>query len=158
MIESDDATPLPSHLRRVGKSYQMAEDHGRRDTESDLQRFGSCLRRKSRSDSRRPRAECAPGTRRRPGGRFPSRKLRWPVWLERSDSRSPGPRLGPEARARSLVAVGPTVTMSSSRDRSASRAPGAVLGERLGLQELQALPGVVAMDLLHVQLAHERDD
>src|SRR5438093_13707593 len=33
-----------------------------------------------------------------------------------------------------------------------------VLGERVWLQQLQALPRVVAVDLLHVELAHERDD
>ena len=33
-----------------------------------------------------------------------------------------------------------------------------MLGQRVGLQELEALPGVVAVDLLHVELAHERDD
>ena len=33
-----------------------------------------------------------------------------------------------------------------------------MLGQRLGLQELEALPRVVAVDFLHVELAHERDD
>src|SRR5688572_11616591 len=51
----------------------------------------------------------------------------------------------------------PTVRTVVSRPGQGALCPG-VRGQRIGLQQLQALAGVVPVDLLHVELPHERDD